>query len=200
MNGVLTGAVIGGLAGVLGAIAGIVAMLYALGLFEYLGGKRKSQITPLGKQALIQKILQLNSPQLPYQIEQGENSDLALEWKIVDAVWYGIYSKEKLKETYRAFLLADETRHSVRYYEEMGKVEWVAGAPKVFYREQFFKGRILFRKSWGVQYGIKEDGTAGKVYEYKFDVGTVRDPIKKVVENSGWEFVPVVRKKNATFR
>jgi hypothetical protein len=50
-----------------------------------------------------------------------------------------------------------------------------------------------------VQYGIKEDGTLGKVYEYKFDVNRVRDPIVKVITESGWEFVPVVRKEHATY-
>ena len=190
---------IGGLIGILGVIAGIVAMLYALGIFEYLGGKKKSNIVPIGKQALIEKILRLNSSQLPYQIKTAENSDLILEWNIVDARWYGIYSQESLKETYRAFMLVDESRHSVRYYEELGTVEWIAGAPKVSYRKQFFRGKILFQKSWGVQYAVKEDGTLGKVYDYKFDIGTVRDPIKKVVIDNGWEFVAVIRKKNATY-
>ena len=190
---------IGGFIGILGGIAGIVAMLYALGIFEYLGGKKKSNIVPIEKQALIEKILQLNSPQLPYLIKPADNSELMLEWNIVDARWYGIYSRESLKETYRAFILADESRHSVRYYEELGTVEWLAGGPKVSYRKQFFKGRILFQKSWGTQYGIKEDGKMGKVYDYKFDIGMVRDPIKKVVEDSGWEFVSVIRKKNAMY-
>ena len=63
----------------------------------------------------------------------------------------------------------------------------------------FFKGRILFQKSWGVQYGIEEYGTLEKIYDYKFDIGMVRDPIKKVVQENGWEFVPVIRKKNATY-
>ncbi|MFZ3166453.1 MAG: hypothetical protein WA130_02475 [Candidatus Methanoperedens sp.] len=50
-----------------------------------------------------------------------------------------------------------------------------------------------------MQYGIKEDMTLGKVYEYKFDVNRVRDPIVKAIEDSGWEFVPVVRKEHATY-
>jgi hypothetical protein len=196
----LAGLLIGGLVGILGVAAGIVATLYGLGFFEHLGGKKKSSIAPMRKQALIEKILHLNSPQLPYQIKTAENSDLVLEWNIVDARWYGIYSKEKLKKTYRAFMLADENRHSFRYYEELGTVEWIAGAPKISYREQFFKGRILFQKSWGIQYGIKEDGTLGKVYDYKFDISMVRNSIKKLVEDNGWEFVPVIRKKNAIYR
>ena len=39
------------------------------------------------------------------------------------------------------------------------------------------RGKVeFFSKTWG-QYGIKAAG--GKVYEYKFDIGYVRDPIKR---------------------
>jgi hypothetical protein len=85
----------------------------------------------------------------------------------------------------------------------MVSVRWLAGVdgPPIFnYQKNFFRGRILFQKSWGVEYGIKEDLSLGKVYEYKFDVRNVRNPIKKVVRDSGWEFVPVVRKSHATLQ
>lgn len=190
---------IGGLVGFVGAMAGIGAVVWGLGYFEYLGGKRKSAIHPLDKKALIDRIFSLNSPDLPYQIRRGDDTDLVVEWKIVDARWYGIFSKERIKETYQAYILADGGRHTVRYYEELGAVEWNADTPKATFQKQFFKGRVLYRKSWGVQYGIKEDSTVGKVYKYKFDINVVRDPIKKFVEDSGWEFVSVIRKRHATY-
>lgn len=105
---------------IIGAIAGIGAMVYATGYFEYLGGKRKSSTTPVSKQQLIEKILSLNSPSLPYQIKPAQDTDLTIDWKIADAQWYGIFSKEKLSKTYRAYILLDETRHAVRYCEELG--------------------------------------------------------------------------------
>lgn len=105
---------------------------------------------------------------------------------------------------YFEYLMLDESRRAARYCEEMGSVRWLAGAdgtlkPQVHFEKSYFRGRILFQKSWEVQYGIKEDGTLGKVYEYKFDVNRVRDPIKKAIKESGWEFVPVVRKEHATY-
>jgi hypothetical protein len=86
----------------------------------------------------------------------------------------------------------------------MGTVHWLAGTggslvPQVAFEKSYFRGRILFQKSWGVQYGIKEDLSIGKVYEYNFDVRRVRKPIEKAVKESGWEFVPVVRKEHATY-
>lgn len=196
--------IIGLAAGLIGALIGIAAMVYALGYFEYLGGKKKFTNTAVSKERLKQKLLALNSPELPYQIKPARETDLFVEWKIVDATWYAIFSKERLSKTYRAYLLLDESRKAARYCEETGSVRWLVGAdgslnPVAAFQKTYFRGRILFQKSWEVQYGIKEDGTFGKIYEYKFDVNRVRDPIVKTIEESGWEFVPVVRKEHATY-
>lgn len=179
----------------------IWVMFWGMGFFQYLGGKKKSA-SAISKEALRERIFALNSPELPYQITPAKESDFLLEWKIVDAKWYGIFSKEKISKTYIALILLDDSRKTCRYYEELGSVEWHIGAdglwkPGIRYSAQAWKGRILFQKSWGVQYGIKESGELGKVYEYKFDIGYARDPIKKIVQENGWEFVPVVRKKYA---
>ena len=189
---------------IIAIIAAIRVMLWGMGFKEYLGGRKKNDKPALSKEELKEKILGLNSPDLPYQIQPSKETGLILEWKIADAKWYGIFSKEKVSKIYRAFILLDENRKTTRYYEELGSIEWHIGtdgisAPSIRYKEEFFKGRILFKKSWGVQYGIKEDKTFGKVYEYKFDVGYARAPLKKIVEESGWEFVPVVRKSHAVY-
>jgi hypothetical protein len=76
-------------------------------------------------------------------------------------------------------------------------VEWVAGAPKVHYQSEFFRGKIIYQKSYGVQYGIREDQTFGKVYEYKFDIMSIRRPIMDKAIEGGWEFVEVLMKKHA---
>lgn len=202
-NSALVG-LIAGAAGLIGAIGGVAAIFWGLGFNEYLGGKKKMPVAALGKEQLKQRLFSLNSQELAYEIKPSSEADLALEWKIVDARWYALFAKERLRKTYRAFIVLDELRRSARYYEEMATVQWMAGAegltPRVAYQNQFFKGRILFQKSWGVQYGIKKDGKLGKVYEYNFDVDAVRNPLKKVIEESGWEFVPVVRKEHATYK
>ena len=199
------------LIGVLFSIFGLIAvgaaiwvMLWGMGFFQYLGGKKKNP-SAINKNALKEKILALNSQELPYHITPSKESDFFLELKIIDAKWYGIFSKEKAAKTYQAFILLDDSRKTARYYEELGSVEWHIGAdgiskPSIRYKEEFFKGRILFKKSWGIQYGIKESGGFGKVYEYKFDIGYARDPIKKIAQENGWEFVPVVKKKYALYK
>ena len=196
--------IIFGLIALFVVIIAIWVMFWGMGFFQYFGGKKKTPLA-ISKNALKEKILNLNSAKLPYQITPAKESDFFLEWKIVDAKWYGIFSKEKMSRTYSAFILLYYSRKTVRYYEELGSVEWHVGTdglwkPSVKYSAEAWKGRILFQKSIGVQYGIKGSGKFGKVYEYKFDIGYVRDPIKKAVQENGWEFVPVVRKKYALYK
>jgi len=192
--------------GLLGVFAGIAAIVWGTGCREYLGGKKQSKLPPAAKDSLRASIFSLNHPGSPYDIKPSTESDLAVEWKIADSEWSGILSRERLVETHRALAVFDEPRKTVRYYEETGRIQWQIGAggqfpsANVSYQTNFFKGRILFQKSRGVQYGIKDGGVPGKIYDYKFDIGYVRDPIKNIVEEGGWEFVPVIRKEHATFQ
>ncbi|MDD4859639.1 MAG: hypothetical protein PHR56_05475 [Dehalococcoidales bacterium] len=191
-------------AGLIGVFAGVAAVFWGLGVKEYLGGKKRMPVGYVDKESLKKKLLALNSPDAPYELQPFDETDLVLTWKIVDAKWFAVFAKERLKQTYRAFIVLDEMRRSVRYCEEFASVRWIAGSegltPHISYQSEFFRGRILFQKSWNVQYGIKEDLTIGKVFQYSFDIRDVRDPVKHAILESGWEFVPVVRKAHATYR
>ncbi len=196
---------LGGLVGLIGAGAGAYVMLYGMGYLQYLGGKKRSTIPPVTKKELIGKVLALNDPAKPYRIAKGVDTDLVAEWKIVDAQWYGVFSKSGLKGAYRALLLADESRHTVRCYEELGSVTWTAGLsgliPSVSFQKSFFGGRILYRKEYAKGYGLKHlaPPEPGKVYDYTFDVNEIRGPIIVTVEESGWEWVPVTAKRHASY-
>lgn len=196
------GLIVGVLAGLIGVGAAVFAVIYALGIVEYLGGKKKSPIAPATVEELKKRLINMNSPDTPYGIQSTGETTLVIEWKIVDAKWWGVLARERLKEVYRAYLLLDESRTAARYCEETLLVRWVAQSngtvPTLAYQRNFFRGRILFQKTWNVQYGIKDDLTFGKVFDYHFDVRDVRNPVKKVIEGSGWEFVPVVSKSHAT--
>jgi hypothetical protein len=197
---------IGTIIGLIGAGLGLYAMFYVLGYFQYLDGKKKSNIPSISKQGLIDRILSLNDPSKPYHIIKGKYTDLIAEWKIVDAKWYGIFNKNGLERAYKAHLLFDESRHSVRVCEEFGTVAWTIGLkgpiPTVNYQRSFFRGRILYSKKYAKGYGIKQlkNLEAGKIYDYKFDANEIRGPIILIVEESGWEWVPVTALRHATYK
>ncbi|MEM2882455.1 MAG: hypothetical protein QXU06_00900 [Candidatus Bathyarchaeia archaeon] len=195
---------IAGLLGLAAAGAGLYAMLRALGFFQYLGGRRPPPISPVSKRELEDRLLSLNDPSKPYRISRGEGTDLVAEWKIADSEWWGIFNKSGLKYAYRASLLLDEGRRSVRCYEQLDRIAWTAGLegirPHIAYRRSFFRGMILHKRERAKGYGIKRLGPpeAGKVYEYAFDIDEIRGPIIAVVEDCGWEWVPVAAKRHAT--
>jgi hypothetical protein len=189
--------IIGGIIGVVAALGGVFMAFYAAGMFEYLGGKKKPAVTPIDKEKLRQQIANINSVDLPYQINPSDKTDFELVWKIADARWLGIFARERLSKTYRAYICLDEAKHTVRVWQALDSVEWVAGAPKVHFQKEFFRGKVIYQKSYGVQYGVKEDKSFGKVYEYKFDIGQIIEPVKQTALAGGWEYVEVLRKKNA---
>ena len=190
--------------GLTAAVVGLYIMFYAMGYFQYLGGKRRSSIPPIDKQELVNKILALNNPSKPYHIVKGIDTDLVAEWKIADAQWYGVLNKSGLKSAYKALLQVDESRHTVRCYEELGSITWTAGLqgliPTASFQKSFFRGRILYSKEYAKGYGLKQlsPPEPGKAYDYKFDVNEIRGPIILAVEESGWEWVPVTAKRHVT--
>jgi hypothetical protein len=193
---------------VLAVISGVAAVyffLYALGVFNYLGGKKRNP-DAVDKKTLTERLLALNNDTRPYQIVRGEDTDLVAEWKIADAKWYGIFNKNGLKSSYKARLLLDETRRSVRCFEEYGTVTWSAGLngllPQIHYQKTFFRGRVLYSKKLAKGYGIKQINPpeAGKVYDFTFNVNEIRGPIINVVEDGGWEWVPVTGQRHATYK
>ncbi len=189
--------IIGGIIGVVAALGGVFVALFATGMFEYQGGRKKPGVASVDKEKLREQILNINSVDLPYQIKPSDKSDLELIWKIADAKWLGIFAKERISKTYRAYIYLDESKHSVRFWQAIDNVEWVAGAPKVHFQKEFFRGKVIYQKSYGVQYGIREDKTFGKVYEYNFDINQIFGLVQKTVLDGGWEFVEVMMKKHA---
>lgn len=204
MNGDWLAGQIGLLLGLFGAVAGGFAALYALGFFQYLGGKKRPKVPPVSRQELINRIMALNDPSKPYRIRKGDESDLVAEWKIVDAEWYGVFNKSGLNKAYRALMQVDESRHTVRCCEEIGSIAWTAGlsgiTPRISYSRGFFRGRILYSKAYARGYGLRQlaPPEPGKVYEYSFDINEIRGPIILTVEENGWEWVPVTAKRHIT--
>lgn len=181
--------------GILAVVAVVYFALWSTGYFQYLGGKKRSSIPPVKKETLIGRLLNLNDLAKPFSIVEGKSTDLIAEWKLADAAWYEAFSEGRIGQAYRAYLLLDEPRHTVRCYEEVGSVKWVMSVngprPTVSYRRARLPKSILGKK-------VKRE--AGKMPEPKFLITEIRKPIALTVRESGWEWVPVRARRNATFK
>lgn len=202
-GGIGEGGVKAGFTKLLMIIGGGVALSVLIFVFVLIKGitrlmtaRPQPGVIPVSGLELRDRLLALNSPDRPFTVRDGEESDLVAEWKIVDSSWWGVFSKAGLKKTYRLLLALDADKREVRAFEEEGAVEWQGGAPAVSYSIQKFRGVNLFRYERGVGYGLKE-GTLepGKVYDYRFDVREIKGPVIDAVTAAGWRFAPVLLKR-----
>jgi hypothetical protein len=102
-----------------------------MGFMDSLKGitRARAGVSPLSKEELLAKLLDLNREDLPFRVEKDGDIDLIAQWKIVDASWYEIFAKANLEKVHKIWLSLDESRRTVRVLEESYNLSWRAGVP-----------------------------------------------------------------------
>lgn len=166
-----------------------------MGLFDFLKGIKKPEegTTVQSRAELEQRLLALNNAKVPFTIERSDTSDLEAEWKIVDAEWYEVFAKAGLEKAHTIYLRLDESKHDVRALEEASSVSWEAGVPTLSVSAEKFRGRTMGSWEYGKGYAFTGVNPLnfGEVYNYRFDVSEMKDPIIETITGSGWSYVPV---------
>lgn len=159
------------------------------------------------KDQLLQTIINLGSETGQFTASKGDDTDLIIERKIVDAEYYKLVGKEKILKTYGAYLLLDEAKHEARYNEQLIDASSDMGANvangdfEFGTSKKMFRGKVIGLKESGKVWGLKRDDmTPGKVVDYSFDVNDARQPIEQALAASGWKLVLVASRKEASFR
>ncbi len=95
------------------------------------------------------------------------------------------------------YVTLDEKDGAARVLEESWDVQWRGGVPETRVSAQASRGRTLGSKSFGTAYAFKGVNPLdyGQVYNFKFDVSEMKNPIAEVVTGAGWTFRPVLTKK-----
>lgn len=143
-----------------------------MGFMDSLKGitRAKPGVSPLSKEELIAKLLDLNREDLPFKIEKVDDVDLLAQWIIVENSLYKINAKINREKVLKIRLSLDENERTVRMLEESYSVSYRAGIPD----------------SLG----------SGNVHQYRFNVPAMKRTIVKIITGSGWNFVSVISKKN----
>ncbi|MBS3176859.1 hypothetical protein J4457_06515 [Candidatus Woesearchaeota archaeon] len=196
----MNSAFIGLIVGIIAVIFAIVIVLYATGIIKK--GFQRSEPKPgakfLSKTELKKMLLKLNNKKNPFSVKSSEDTDLFIEWKILNAKWIEMLGKAWAKKTYSAWVLLDEKDKTVRYNERIKEAGFTAGAAGVSGEVSSFRGIELWRKERGYRYGIKEDFSIGEVYNYKFNPSDIKDVIRQIANDHGWAFELVISKRQAS--
>ena len=161
-----------------------------MGLFDWMTG---SKAAPAGVArqdvaTLRAAMLAANRESAPYLIRDGapEGVDLVAEWKIVDARWYEIFAKAGLSKVFKVLMKFDADKGEVRSVDQEWSVAWRAGVPSLSLSAEAFRGQKV-EVSFGSAYAFKEDLSGwGKVYEYRFKTGEIKDPLIEIAQQNGW--------------
>ena len=152
-------------------------------------GKKEAKGPALSSQEVIAKLLELNRASAPYQIIDGksEGVDLIAEWKIVDAQWYEIFAKAGLEKVFRIYMKFDPEKNQVRTKDHEYSVQWKVGIPSLSLAVSGFQGQKS-SVEFGVAYAFTEELKPGQVYNYRFNTGEIKKPLKRAIESCGWKY------------
>lgn len=170
--------------------------------------------SPRSKGEIIQSIVDLASRTDKFTIVKSEDTDLVVEKKIVDAAIDKASGAERLANTYRVYILFDESSHEAKYNEELtessdnvsfgssSRANDNAGMGTMSFgtSKKFFRGRMFAYKETRKTWGGKGDTMPSKVLDYSFDVKSIRNPIENLVSESGWKLVQVISRSEASYK
>jgi hypothetical protein len=154
------------------------------------GAKRQSEAK------LRAALMAVNRKSAPFRVRSGkkEDVDLVAEWKIADAQWSGIFAEAGIERVFSVFMKFDEAKGEVRAVDREYEVEWEAGAPSLRIKGSAFRGR-KWEKSFETVYAFREDGSFGKVYDYRFDTSEIHEPLIAAAHKAGWGWRSVAFEK-----
>ncbi|WP_420244111.1 hypothetical protein [Citrobacter sedlakii] len=156
--------------------------------------ERMNQPVTVSLTTLKTQLLNLNANNDKPFILQEEGNEIVATWNIVDAKWQEILGKAGLKKQYELRLFFDERKKQVRYRETSTDVEWNANAGCFTFGKSAHLGKRL-EFSTGSAWGVKEDGSVGKIYGYTFVSTEIMDPVFDIVRNAGWQVQGILADK-----
>lgn len=160
-----------------------------MGLFDWLTGNKPapSGAKRQSEAKLRAALMAVNRKSSPFRVRSGkaEAVDLVAEWKIVDAQWHEIFAKAGIKRVFTVLMKFDEARSEVRAVDREYEVEWRAGEPTLFLKGSAFRGR-KWEKSFETVYAFREDGSFGRIYDYRFDTSEIHKPLIAAAHKAGW--------------
>ncbi len=192
----------------LGALIGIAAVIFALWVVFYAVGivKKEFQVTnskkgakSVSKAQLKSMLLKLNNNKL-FKISQPKDTDLFLQWKIIDKKWIEVLGPAWLNKNYYAWILLDEEKKMVKYNELITEKSFTSGTTGFHGEASFFRGIQLFRKERGYAWGVRSDFTIGEIYNYKFNPNDIKEVIRQIANDHGWSFGLVTTKSQASYK
>lgn len=145
----------------------------------------KAEGIPVPLEELRKEILSINNYDIPVIVTEDKKGNLKVTWKYLDAKWWELFAKTGRRDSYTLLVKFNDKKKEVRLIDIQKTMSWRAGLTDLKFHFTFFRG-IMFQFSYGTAWGIKENFTLGKIYEYKFNPGEIKSPVMSEILKKGW--------------
>jgi hypothetical protein len=145
----------------------------------------KGQGAPRSFEEVKKELLSINSTKAPVMITEKSSTHLVVTWKYVDAKWFGCFRKAGMTSTYHLHIKLKSKSHTAILVDKLSTIKWNAGIDGFGQSWMGFTG-ILMGISMGKAYGIRENFTLGKIYDYHFDPMEIKNPVFNSLLRMGW--------------
>jgi hypothetical protein len=155
----------------------------------------KSVERVLSAAELKERLLALNTPDVPFQIEAHDDGELSATWNYADAKWVDLARARGMRRIHRVRMNLDEASRKVRATDYQSAYDWSAGAGGAGIAWKVSTGVVLFQYEHQRVYGLQLDSqgrpTRKLSYAYTFDLEEMKSPLIESVTQAGWQWQPV---------
>lgn len=187
-----------GIVGVIGALA-VMWAIASGGITKRLIVRPAPGIQPVGRDELWSALMSLDDEGRPWTVRpcpEEPRADFVAEWRLADARWWELASRNGLRVAYRAWFALEPAGHELRCLEQKTSTSWSAGAagptPVISWNRAFFQGVVLFERTREVVFGLKDEPALAPdlVVAYDFDPWRVKGPLIRAALQRGWSYRP----------
>lgn len=143
-------------------------------------------VTPWSPEKIREEILSINTYDGPVTAEEKNPTHFIITWKYVDATWWEVFQKAGMTANYRLHIKLNPGRHEARLIDVETAMNWHAGITGFHQRFTFFRG-IMMKVSTGKAWGIRENFSLGKLYDYHFNPSEIKSPVFNTLLRAGWD-------------
>jgi hypothetical protein len=149
--------------------------------------------SPAPEQTLRDRLLAINTLNLPFQMREQPRGRLLAEWRIADVNWAGILQAGQLSVAHRIYMQMDTRAGRVRILERHRGATWSGGIGGTGRSWSFFQGITFFQYQQGMAAGLlfKHGRWTRTPYNYSYNLAEMKNPLIEVIVGSGWTFAPV---------
>ena len=155
-------------------------------------------VTPVDASALLQRLLDVNSLDVPITItaDAHDPTRLVATWRYADAKWIDFARAHGMTRTHRITLRLDDNASIVRYFDQSATMEWSAGFDAASLRWSTERGIVFFQQDWQRVLGVQVDKTGRLTkqlsYTWRFNLQEMKAPLVQVTTNVGWRWRPTL--------